>query len=406
MGLVRAPSWSERRFQSGLASALPSVGGSVSLWYDDGWASHYEVAHRAHVRYLLPGTLAIVANYIGGAGYLSLAQLQEMAASGLWAVASHSQSHADLTTLTEEQVRAELEGALQALRNWGIEWPVFFVPPGHAHNQTVRKLAYLLHPHMRIGGMPLPPRSSAWILRGSFEVSENTLASYGGSVESLLDEIERQVALGCHVPLMFHAIYEGATSVNITPDHYAAFIRGLVERAIPVVRPEHVCRPHNLVADGSFEWGYWYRTYNNGTADYDTTAGYQRIGSQSLRLTWDGVGTAPYAAHRLHIPQEGGRTYRVTWWARGDGDLYSRTRIRLRQHTEYGLITEQTADHDATALTTAFQRFTATYVPIDPLAVAAEVRVEMYVTGGAGVRSVWVDGLSIHPDDLPEYNVA
>lgn len=64
----------------------------VAICFDDGYASQYTEAFRYMSRYGIPGTIAVVPDFVGTAGKVTLSQLQSMYAAG-WAVVGHTQSH-------------------------------------------------------------------------------------------------------------------------------------------------------------------------------------------------------------------------------------------------------------------------------------------------------------------------
>lgn len=117
---------------------------AVSLTYDDGTRCHYlEVAPELEKRGLR-GTFWIVASNIGtdvpDYPYMTWEQVAELSKHG-HEISNHSWSHPDLTKLSPEQVRLEIEKCDSAiLQATGIR-PVSFCYPYNAMSDTVVMLA-------------------------------------------------------------------------------------------------------------------------------------------------------------------------------------------------------------------------------------------------------------------------
>lgn len=79
-----------------LAGRKPLPQRSVVLTFDDGYASFHRFAYPVLKRHGLPATLFVYTDFVGAGDALSWAQLQEMRASGLVDVQSHSKSHRNL----------------------------------------------------------------------------------------------------------------------------------------------------------------------------------------------------------------------------------------------------------------------------------------------------------------------
>ena len=81
--------------------ALPKR--SVVITIDDGYESVYRHAFPLLKRYGFAATLFVYTDFIGAGDALSWAQLQEMAASGLVDVQSHSKTHRNLIERTPQE---------------------------------------------------------------------------------------------------------------------------------------------------------------------------------------------------------------------------------------------------------------------------------------------------------------
>lgn len=112
----------------------------VVLTFDDGYTDVYNYAYPIMQKYGFVGVVYIIAGYMGGAGYMTPEQIQELASHG-WEVGSHSMTHAHLPAvpdrLTEEgsASRALLKSTL------GVEVNTFAYPYGEIDPNVVEKIA-------------------------------------------------------------------------------------------------------------------------------------------------------------------------------------------------------------------------------------------------------------------------
>jgi len=151
-----------RRRVVDLAKAVQTIGrrgdlprGVASLTFDDGFASVYDHAFPILVRHRLPATVFLVTNTLTASGQpvdwvddagstplptLSRDQVLEMQSAGI-AFGSHSHSHHDLTTMTEEECVRDLRTSREFLEDL-LHGPVPFVAyPRGRHTPRVREAA-------------------------------------------------------------------------------------------------------------------------------------------------------------------------------------------------------------------------------------------------------------------------
>lgn len=110
--------------------------GMVSLDFDDGWLSTFQngipildAAGYKSTQYIITGYMQFAPTYV------TSAQVQQMNNNG-HDIEAHSQTHPDLTTLTQAQITQEISGSKQDLINIGIT-PVSFAFPYGTYNSTV-----------------------------------------------------------------------------------------------------------------------------------------------------------------------------------------------------------------------------------------------------------------------------
>jgi peptidoglycan/xylan/chitin deacetylase (PgdA/CDA1 family) len=112
-------------------------GPMVTFTFDDGNGTDYTKAFPLFSSKGVRGTSFIITNNIGVGGLLTASQLQEMQQAG-WEIGSHTKSHRNLTTLSEEELIEELQGSREALEALGVSVRTLAYPGG-AQNDTVRE---------------------------------------------------------------------------------------------------------------------------------------------------------------------------------------------------------------------------------------------------------------------------
>ncbi len=113
---------------------------SVLLTFDDGHASNFSNSFPALARHGLRAVYFITAGYVERSGYVSWAQLAEMAASGN-AIGSHGLTHTSLKDMPRGRIEMELTTSKKMLEDkLGVAVNAFSVPRGF-YNETVLDVA-------------------------------------------------------------------------------------------------------------------------------------------------------------------------------------------------------------------------------------------------------------------------
>jgi len=89
-------------------------GNSVALTFDDGDASHYDIAFRLLSEFAFSGTFFLNTSNVGTEGFLDWPMVLEMGRAGM-RFASHAHNHIVLTTLNSLRLREELRMSRQIL---------------------------------------------------------------------------------------------------------------------------------------------------------------------------------------------------------------------------------------------------------------------------------------------------
>jgi peptidoglycan/xylan/chitin deacetylase (PgdA/CDA1 family) len=119
---------------------------NVVLTFDDGLASHYELALPALLEQRLSATFFVTTSLIDSPGYLTWMQLREMSAAGM-TIGSHGHRHIDYTGLPLDAARSELLRSRNELdEHLGAQATTFSAPYGFLNDAltlAARKAGFL-----------------------------------------------------------------------------------------------------------------------------------------------------------------------------------------------------------------------------------------------------------------------
>jgi peptidoglycan/xylan/chitin deacetylase (PgdA/CDA1 family) len=121
----------------------------VTFVFDDNYEKIYTRAKPIFDAQGEVACAAIVLDYIGKTGRMTVEQIQKLQNDG-WEILSHSVTHRDLTTLTGVEVENELKKSRDALKALGFKVNNL-VYPFNKHNATVRKIARKYYRSARSG---------------------------------------------------------------------------------------------------------------------------------------------------------------------------------------------------------------------------------------------------------------
>jgi len=219
------------------AAAAPGGRTVVSLTFDDGDADQLAAARILH-RYRLAGTFYIITGAIGTPGYLTRANLRQLAAAGN-EIGGHTVSHLRLTALSRAEARRQVCDSRSILTRWGYRVTSFAYPGGAVDPQVeaiVRNCGYLsgrATVGLRFPSCPrctvvegIPP-ANRMAVRTAGEVDSSwTLAN----LKNLVTTAERDG--GGWLPLVFHHVCSTAHcgELAIPATVLDAFTRWLAQR--------------------------------------------------------------------------------------------------------------------------------------------------------------------------------
>jgi peptidoglycan/xylan/chitin deacetylase (PgdA/CDA1 family) len=127
LGYQTVSSKAFRAWQAGSAT-LPER--TVVLTFDDGHASHFEVAAPLLLRYRFTGTFFVTTGLIGKPGYLTWDQLRKLVFLGM-EIGSHGATHRPLTALSSREVLNEMVSSKDLLaKRLGVPVQAMAAPGG------------------------------------------------------------------------------------------------------------------------------------------------------------------------------------------------------------------------------------------------------------------------------------
>ena len=113
----------------------------VLLTFDDGYRDNYTDLFPILQRQNVKATVFMITKYINTSRSLTAEQLRELSDSGLVSIQSHSRNHKDLTTFTEEELRADFETSRLALARITGKIPFVLCYPRGMYNEFVESVA-------------------------------------------------------------------------------------------------------------------------------------------------------------------------------------------------------------------------------------------------------------------------
>ncbi len=209
----------------------------VSFTFDDGEADQLRAAQVLST-YGMRGTFYIIAGAVGTPGYLTRANLREIAAGGN-EIGAHTVSHLDLTKVATAEARRQACMSRDTLTRWGFSVRSFAYPYA-AHNPSVEAIVQACgYDSARIGsGLRSGPCPSCTPAESIPPVNPYAIRTPGqvdtswtlGDLENVITTAERNG--GGWVPLVFHDVCSGGSCgrLSIAPDTFAAFAHWLSRR--------------------------------------------------------------------------------------------------------------------------------------------------------------------------------
>jgi peptidoglycan/xylan/chitin deacetylase (PgdA/CDA1 family) len=210
---------------------------TVSLTFDDGRADQMEAA-QILAEHEMAATFFVISGRIGASGYMSLPNLEELAAAGN-EIGDHTVNHLNLTNVNREEAERQICNARVQLEAWGFPVTDFAYPQGgtdpeleeiveNCNLNSARIVSDLVSPGA-CSGCPysnaIPPEDPYKVKTPDSIKATTSLADLKGLVA------QAQEHGGGWVPLVFHHVCDECDAASIDPETFKAFLDWLGEEA-------------------------------------------------------------------------------------------------------------------------------------------------------------------------------
>jgi peptidoglycan/xylan/chitin deacetylase (PgdA/CDA1 family) len=191
----------------------PTTGGIFTLTFDDGWLTTRTNVFPVLRDLGLKGNVAVNSEPIDGgwSGYMSLGQLRDLHNAG-WSIVSHSVTHRDLTTLSNDELHTELRESKAWLQRHGFGPTDVFIVPFHRWGE--RERAAIQQYYSRARGFSanqfMPPMLVKYPVTQPYDITgyEPEFAPFTTAEgrEQTLALVRRAIEQGEVIDLFFHQI--------------------------------------------------------------------------------------------------------------------------------------------------------------------------------------------------------
>jgi peptidoglycan/xylan/chitin deacetylase (PgdA/CDA1 family) len=204
--------------------------GVVSINFDDGYESPYEIGCRSSKQAGFKTTQFIITKLVGSR-VRHLGQILAMQNSG-HEIGDHTRTHPDLTTLTPEQQKDEIVGAQQDLINLGVT-PTSFAFPFGAHDDSTQSiLAAAGFTAARTTNKGVNDKNSDPLLLDCWVIAPEGVTADINQITQAIDDAQ---ANGKWLILLFHRIDETGNPISVPHALLQQTVDHLVEKKTKVV---------------------------------------------------------------------------------------------------------------------------------------------------------------------------
>jgi peptidoglycan/xylan/chitin deacetylase (PgdA/CDA1 family) len=213
-------------------SAGPPAQGVVSINFDDGYESAYEVGLPIVQNAGFKSTQFIITRLVGESGYVSKGQILAMQNSG-HEIGDHTRTHPNLTKLTPAQQDDEIVGAQQDLIKMGVTAPTSFAFPYGAHNDTTQSiLADAGFTAARTTNQGENDENSDPLLLNCWVIAPEGATTDIAQITQAIDDAQ---ASGKWLILLFHRIDDDGNPISVSHTLLQETVDHLVEKKTRVV---------------------------------------------------------------------------------------------------------------------------------------------------------------------------
>jgi len=206
--------------------------GMISINFDDGWQSSYDLAFPILKAANMPATFYIISGSLGHKNYMTASEVLALQAAGE-EVGAHTRTHPDLRTVNTDRMQNEIAGSASDLRGIGIASVSTFAYPYGGYNSItdgiVQQSGYAAA-RTTDEGLNFP-ESNRYLLRGDVVRSNTTLADIEQWINEAVAEREWLI-------IVFHQIDEpsgGGDSYTASRDLFRGVVNYLADNHVLVV---------------------------------------------------------------------------------------------------------------------------------------------------------------------------
>ncbi|HUW22091.1 MAG TPA: polysaccharide deacetylase family protein [Candidatus Bathyarchaeia archaeon] len=213
--------------------------GLVTIWFDDGWLSQYEIAAPILARAGFPAAVSVVTDYTGYGGYLDWLQLRDLQKKG-WEITSHGVSHyCDDGQIADSQAELEFYRSRQELINEGFR-PGHFVAPCGLISSRTGEFAQKYYRSLRTsdGGFNPLPVEEPYSLK-AFGIEEST------SLEEIRGWLHEAKNSRSWLIFIFHQVDKEDARYGVAPEKFEGIITEIKSSGLSVVLPSQVLEVGN-----------------------------------------------------------------------------------------------------------------------------------------------------------------
>jgi len=191
----------------------------VTITFDDGWESVYTNALPILQKNGFCTTQYVIAGTLDNQLYMSKAQISAMQKS-CTDIGSHTLTHKDLTTLTDEQLEKELADSQQILTKDFVKTVDFTSPLGSYNTHTLQMIKKYYRSHKNAEGDPAANDLQSINVGETFD--PYNIQSYSVRQTTTIQDIQKliddAVKYNGWLVLTYHQIDDSGTLYSVSPD--------------------------------------------------------------------------------------------------------------------------------------------------------------------------------------------
>lgn len=195
----------------------------IILGFDDGLDDHYDFAFPYMAGKNMKGTAYIVSDFIGGAGSMTLSELQALYAAG-WDIANHTKTHPHANGMSQGDLETELSTCTTYLTSNGMPRAAlhYAAPFGEIPaNLTAAMTALGFKTGRHVTGNPIQTALGLYSPYGL----PSLVPTSGTTLNQMKAYLDLAIARGCSAHFCFHDFPVTATTGNeVSQANFQAFI--------------------------------------------------------------------------------------------------------------------------------------------------------------------------------------